>query len=160
LFAPRLGMAYRLNNKTVVRAGYGIFYLPNDVNMSSAPWSNPINSITTPWVATTDGGRTPAATLNNPFPNGLLQPPGPDSSYQSILLGTGITSPVADQRYSYVQQWNFNVERELGDGFLFEIAYAGSRGVHLVPPSSQLDQLPDQDLALGARLQQQVSNPF
>jgi hypothetical protein len=160
LFAPRFGMAYRLNNKTVVRAGYGIFYLPNDVNMSSAPWSNPINSITTPWVATTDGGRTPSATLNNPFPNGLLQPPGRNPTYQSILYGTGITSPVADQRYAYVQQWNFNVERQLSEGFMFEIAYAGSRGVHLVGPSGQVDQLPDQHLALGAGLQQQVPNPF
>src|SRR5580704_11403170 len=71
LFAPRVGLAYRLNSKTVIRAGYGIFYLPSDVNMSSAPWSNPINSITTPWVSTTNGGYTPSATLSNPFPTGI-----------------------------------------------------------------------------------------
>jgi hypothetical protein len=160
LFAPRLGLAYRLNNKTVVRAGYGIFFLPSDLNMSSAPWSNPINSITTPWVATTDGGLTPSARLSNPFPNGVLQPPGRDPSYQSILFGTGITSPIADQRYSYVQQWNINVEREFANGFMVEAAYAGSRGVHLLAASGQVNQLPDQDLALGSKLQQQVSNPF
>jgi hypothetical protein len=160
LFAPRLGLAYRLNNKTVIRMGYGIFFLPNDVNMSSAPWSNPINSITTPWVATTDGGLTPSAKLSNPFPNGILQPPGRDPSFQSILFGTGITSPIANQPYAYVQQWNFNVERELGQGFMFEVAYAGSRGVHLVGASGQVNQLPDQDLALGSKLQQPVPNPF
>jgi hypothetical protein len=160
LFAPRLGLAYRLSNKTVIRAGYGIFFLPSDVNMSSAPWSNPINSITTPWVATTDGGLTHAATLSNPFPNGILQPPGRNPSYQSLLYGTNITSPVANQPYAYVQQWNFNVERQITDSLMLEVAYAGSRGVHLFGASGQANQLPDQDLSLGARLQQQVPNPF
>src|SRR5262249_61479748 len=160
LFAPRLGLAYRINNKTVARTGYGIFFLPNDVNMSSAPWSNPINSITTPWVATTDGGLSTSAVLSNPFPNGLLQPPGRDSSYQSILYGTGITSPIADQRYAYVQQWNFNIERQVSEGLMFEVAYAGSRGVHLVGSSGQVNQLPDQYLPLGTKLQQLVPNPF
>jgi hypothetical protein len=160
LFAPRLGLAYRLTNKTVLRAGYGIFFLPSDLSMSSAPWSNPINSITTPWVATTDGGLTPAARLSNPFPSGILQPPGRDPSYQNLLLGTNVTSPVANQPYAYVQQWNFNVERQLTDTLMFEAAYAGSRGVHLLGAGGQVNQLPDQYLALGPKLQQQVPNPF
>jgi len=48
----------------------------------------------------------------------------------------------------------------LSDGLLVEAAYAGSRGVHLMQSSQQVDQLPDQYLSLGARLQQQVTNPF
>jgi hypothetical protein len=160
LFAPRLGLAYRLSDKTVIRAGYGIFFLPSDANMSSAPWSNPINSITTPWVATTDGGVTPNATLSNPFPNGILQPPGRNASFQSLLYGTNITSPIADQRYPYVQQWNFNIERQLTSDLMMEVAYAGSRGVHLFGSSGQVNQLPDQYLSLGTALQQQVPNPF
>ncbi len=160
LFAPRLGLAYRLNDKTVIRTGYGLFFLPSDLNMSSAPWSNPINSITTPWVSTTNGGYTPSATLSNPFPNGLLQPPGRNPDYQSLLYGTGITSPVANQRYPYVQQWNFNIERQITDTLMVEAAYAGARGVHLFGSGGQVDQLPDQDLALGTKLQQLVPNPF
>jgi hypothetical protein len=162
LFAPRIGLAYRLNGKTVIRAGYGIFYLPSDVNMSSAPWSNPINSITTPWVSTTNGGYTPSATLSNPFPNGILQPPGRNPDFQSLLYGTGITSPVTNEPYPYVEQWNLNVERQITDTLMVEAAYAGSRGVHLYAASGagQVDQLPDQDLALGTKLQQLVPNPF
>ena len=37
VFSPRFGLAYRLNNKTVLRSGYGIFYLPNDVAFNTAP---------------------------------------------------------------------------------------------------------------------------
>jgi len=160
LFAPRLGLAYRLTDKTVIRTGYGMFFLPSDLYFSSAPWSSPVNMITTPWVSTLNGGYTPAATLSNPFPNGVLQPPGRNSSYQSILYGTGVSSPLADQRYPYVQQWNFNVERQITDTLMVEAAYAGSRGVHLIAGSGQVDQLPDQDLALGKQLQQLVPNPF
>jgi hypothetical protein len=78
------------------------------------------------------------------------------------LYGTGITSPVTNQRYPYVQQWNFNVERQINDTTMFEVAYAGSRGVHLFAASGagQVDQLPDADLALGTKLQQLVPNPF
>ena len=160
LFAPRVGIAYRLNDKTVIRSGYGIFFLPSDANMSSAPWSNPINSITTPWVSTTNSGYTPSAVLSNPFPSGILQPPGRNPAFQSILYGTGITSPLADQRYPYVQQWNFNVERQISDTLMVEAAYAGSRGVHLFAANGQVDQLPDQYLTLGSKLQQLVPNPF
>lgn len=160
LFAPRLGLAYRLTDKTVIRTGYGIFFLPSDLYFSSAPWSSPINMITTPWVSTLNGGYTPYATLSNPFPNGILQPPGRNANYQSLLYGTSVSSPIADQRYPYVQQWNFNIERQITDTLMVEVAYAGSRGVHLIAASGQLNQLPDQDLALGKNLQQQVPNPF
>jgi hypothetical protein len=67
---------------------------------------------------------------------------------------------LAKQRYPYVQQWNFNVERQITDTLMVEAAYAGSRGVHIIAASGQLDQLPDQDLALGKQLQQLVPNPF
>ena len=46
LFSPRLGIAYRLNEKTVFRTGYGIFYLPNDVRWNLAPNNDPLNSYT------------------------------------------------------------------------------------------------------------------
>jgi hypothetical protein len=160
LFAPRLGLAYRLTDKTVIRTGFGMFFLPSDLYFSSAPWSSPVNMITTPWVSTLNGGYTPYATLTNPFPNGLLQPPGRNPDFQSLLYGTSVSSPIANQRYPYVQQWNFNVERQITDTLMVEAAYAGARGVHLIAASGQLDQLPDQDLALGKNLQQLVPNPF
>jgi len=59
-----------------------------------------------------------------------------------------------------MQQWNFNIQRELPGGIAFEAAYAGSRGVHLLAAGQQLNQLPDQYLSLGTQLTRQVPNPF
>jgi hypothetical protein len=160
LFAPRTGFAYRFANKTVIRGGYGIFFLPNDVAFNTAPNNAPVNTLATPWVSTLDGGVTPVERLSNPFPNGVLQPPGHSPSFQNILLGVGIASPIPDESYGYAQQWNLNLQRELGEGTVVEIAYAGSRGVHIPTTAQQIDQLPDEFLSLGSALQELVPNPF
>ena len=160
LLAPRFGFAYRLTNKTVIRSGYGIFFLPNDATFNLSPHNSPINQIITPWVTTLDGGLTPVGTLSNPFPKGILQPPARDPSFQSALYGQSIGSPVFSQRYPYMQQWNFNIQQELMFGIVADVAYAGSRGTHLLTSGQQLNQLPNQYLALGSQLQKQVPNPF
>ena len=159
LFAPRLGFSYRFAEKTVVRGGYGIFYLPNDVAFSTAPNGSPVNTLATPWVSTIDGSVTPVERLSNPFPNGILQPPGKSSNYQNILLGQGFTLPLESQPYGYNQQFNLNIQHELKEGTLVEIAYAGAKGTHL-PANQQLNQLPVEFLSQGTRLQEQVTNPF
>jgi hypothetical protein len=158
LFAPRVGFAYRVTNRTVVRSGYGIFFVQNDGSGGAQ-----LTSVTQSWVPTVDAELTPASTFSNPFPTGLLQPPQRSPNYQTLLLGTGISAPVpgaAAQHFGYLQQWNFNVERELPGGVVVEAAYAGAKGTHLVG-GPVLDQLPDQFLALGgAALTRQVPNPF
>jgi hypothetical protein len=158
LFAPRFGFAYRLNEKTVVRSGYGIFYVQNDGGGGSQ-----LTSVTQAWVPTVDGELTPVATFSNPYPTGLIQPPQRNANFQTLLLGTSISAPVRgtdSQHFGYLQQWNFNIERQLLDGMVLEVAYAGSKGTHLVG-GPQLNQLPDQYLSLGTGvLQNQVTNPF
>src|SRR5262249_56145756 len=94
LFAPRLGFSYRFAEKTVVRGGYGIFYLPNDVAFSTAPNGSPVNTLATPWVSTIDGSVTPVERLSNPFPNGILQPPPKTSNYQHTPFVHHLTLPL------------------------------------------------------------------
>ncbi len=166
LFAPRIGAAYRLNDKTVVRSGFGMFYSPGDTVQNASPYVAPINSAATPWIASLDGGFTPATLLNNPFPNGLLTPAGRNSSYESTLPGTTVVVPIPNDRSPYAMNWNFDIERQLGGGSLFEIAYVGERGVHLrdggglVVNGMGFNQIPTQNLALGSQLLNQVANPF
>ena len=62
-FMPRLGVAYSWDQKTVIRAGYGIFFIPNWVLFNLNPSNDPINMASTLWVATTNGGITPNSTL-------------------------------------------------------------------------------------------------
>jgi hypothetical protein len=159
MFNPRFGFAYRLNDKTVIRGGYGIFWLPSDVKWNDSPNNNIINTISTPWAATIDNSLTPYNVLSNPFPNGVIQPPGRNNPNQ-VLLGQGINAVLPSNPYSYAQQWNFDIQHEFIGGTLVDIAYAGSKGVHLPAHTQNLNQLPDSDLSLGSALQNQVPNPF
>ena len=71
-FSPRVGLAYMLTPSTVIRSGYGIFWLPLDVNLFSSPDHDSINAITENMTSSQgNNGIIPAATLSNPFPNGL-----------------------------------------------------------------------------------------
>ncbi len=161
LWAPRLGIAYRVTNNTVIRTGYGIFYLPNDVAFSTSPNNDNVNSYTTPFVGTLDGSLTPFDKLSNPFPGGITQAPGHSGNTDQLFLGQGIAAPIAGDPSAYMQQWNFDVQREFPRGILVDAAYAGSKGTHLPAYSQQVDQLPVQYMSLGAAaLQQQVPNPF
>jgi len=163
LVAPRVGIAYRLNDKTVIRTGGGIYYLPSNLQFSEAPWGMPLSSIGTPWLATLDGGVTPGAPISDPFPNGFTPAPGnlPHDTAQTLLLGGGLTNmPVRSVPYPYQSQWNFTLQRELPAGVALEAAYAGASGVHLPFGTYQLDSLPAQYLSLGTGLNTLVANPF
>jgi hypothetical protein len=169
LFAPRTGIAYRLNDKTVIRTGYGIFF-PAQYDILGGGSIGPLTQTTTLWASTLDGSLTPKDVLSNPFPNGLLSPLGRNPIYQSALLGQAISQSVSSgyqltaegvkTRAAYIQQWNFNVQREIAGGTVIEVAYAGSKGTHL-PGAINQNQLSPANQALGsAVLQQQVPNPF
>lgn len=161
LWSPRLGLAWRVNNRTVVRSGYGVFWLGNDIAFGFAPNNDPVNAYTTPFLSTLDGSVTPNDTLRNPFPSGLIAPPGRSPNLQKLFWGQGVTAPVYNEPHAYAQQWNLDLQRELPGGMALSLTYAGSKGTHLPGPSQQLDQLlPSQFSALGSRLQEQVPNPF
>ncbi|MEP6536449.1 MAG: TonB-dependent receptor, partial [Bryobacteraceae bacterium] len=160
LFSPRFGIAYRLNDKMVIRTGYGIFWLPTDIRWNMVPNNDAVNSFNNPFNGTLDGSVTPTDVLRNPFPNGLLPTPGRSANVQQRFYGQSIAASIYDAPYSYAQQWNFNVQRELPGGFALSLSYAGSKGTHLPGPDQSLDQLPPEFMALGSKLQEQVANPF
>lgn len=156
--APRAGFAYQITSKTVFRGGYGIFWLPNDVAFNTSPNNDPLNTLSTNITPTVFTG-VPVTTISNPFPNGIAPVPGRSPNYQQILLGRGPTSSQLGNTYGYAQQWNADIQRQFGNGFLLEVAYGGAKGTHL-PIDWQNDQLPDQFLSLGTQLTQNIPNPF
>ena len=159
LFAPRVGLAYRFSNSMVARLGYAIAYTPNDNNL---PNTNTVNSATTTYVASLNGGITPANVASNPFPNGVVASPGRNAaSVQALNLGQTITLPLATIRYPYVQQWNVTLGRDLHHGMVLEASYAGLKGTFLpLGGNTQLNQLPNQYDSLGQALLNPVANPF
>src|SRR3984957_5830816 len=123
LFAPRVGLAFQIRPLTVLRAAYGINFLPQGTGVAG-PWESPIN------LATTDvpfGG-----TLSDPLQKTqLLQPIGRNENAFSTFIGQSIQSRIPNQPFPYAQQWNLNLQQAFGSSELFQIAYAGSRGEHI-----------------------------
>jgi hypothetical protein len=171
--SPRVGLSYQLDRNTVIRTGYGIFYLPVDGRWNDAPHNLFINSFSTPWQAAKADGVTPLNALSNPVPTGIIPPFGRDQALIDVQ-GNGNEAPIGDTPAPYVQQWNFNIQRQFPGELLLDIAYAGSKGTHLPMHDQNLDQMPDQFLPTGAAdpvanpaaytqiafLTAQVANPF
>jgi hypothetical protein len=167
MFAPRVGFAYSVDSKTVVRGGYGLFWIPIDANWATNPLNDPVNSIQTLYHGNVSSN-TPINTITTPWPN-FIAPPGRNPSYQADLLGQGITLASTDFKYGYTQQWNLDIQRELPGGFFADVAYGGLKGTHLPQYSQQIDQLGDNYLSQAAQqaaagetvtIAQAVPNPF
>lgn len=128
-FAPRIGLVYALDQKTVVRGGYGVFYAP--IYYSTSASLAPGYAATTNYVASNDGNKTPAGSLANPFP-AFAQPTG-NTLGLSQGLGSTLTTIDQNRRSPIVQQFSFDVQRELPYGVALELGYVGSRGRNILP---------------------------
>ena len=157
-FAPRFGLAYSVDDKTVIRGGFGIFFAPTTgggFNGNAVPISG--FQASTPWVSTLDGV-TPTNVLSNPFPNGFVYPTG-SSQGLATQAGQGVVGMNRDRRTPYAEQWNFDVQRTLPGSLLADVAYAGSHGLSLYGDFN-INQLPNADLNQGSSLNNLVPNPF
>jgi hypothetical protein len=155
-FDPRVGFAYRWDDKTVVRGGFGIFHAPSWVNLAN-PASQGFAAVTTSNPALANGV-TPAFNMDNPFPNGLTPVSGSTLGLDTNA-GLAIGGYVRTQRVSYSNQWSLDVQRQLPGNFVVTLGYVGNSGVHLYVPVNY-NQLPDADLAQGSALTASVANPF
>ncbi len=160
--APRLGMAWLIGPRTVLRASFGMFY---DVARQNAIQTG--FSKSTSLVASTNSGQTYVDSLDNPFPGGISLPTG--SSLGAMTnVGQSISAFPSRLRNPYVERWETALQRELGNSqAVLQIAYVGSRGTHL-RVSPQLDPIPAQYLsaspfynsAVNTMLTASVANPF
>jgi len=115
-FAPRLGATYRLNEKTVLRSGYGIYYNPNQMNSFTFLTNNP------PIAAVSTFSSDPAnPTLSFDHPFGVVGPGGPPD----------MISPTRNLPNARKDQWSADVQRELWSGAALDVQYVGSNTSHL-----------------------------
>jgi hypothetical protein len=120
--APRLGIAYRLNEKTVVRVGAGISIDPNSFRYLRDDYPA---TISTQYSGATSFQQ--AGTLRTGIPAVVGPALNLDSFPLPLAVGT-TTFPQVFHR-GYVESWNFTVQRDLGAGLNLQAAYVGSRGV-------------------------------
>jgi hypothetical protein len=161
---PRVAAAYQLGDKTVLRAGAGLFSYPFYFDAGNqSGFSQPTGIITTE-----NNGATFLTTWANPIPSGtLIQPAGASLGLASSLgltLGTVVPS---ERKMPYYGRWQASLQRELGAGWMVELMYVGSRGRHLPVvrelngiPAEWLSRLATRDNAVEAYLSAQVPNPF
>jgi hypothetical protein len=151
-FGPRIGLSYRLGDKTVVRSGYGLVWI--EQTGITTPFTVP----QFPFLQTTS-----QRTLDNINPAFVLSagpsvapiPLTPDAG-----LGQGVFTVNRNLGSGYAQQWNLAVQRELTHNISFEVAYAGSHITHVGIPDVNINQLTVDQLLTGAALTQKVPNPF
>jgi hypothetical protein len=133
-FGPRLGLAYRLRDKLVFRAGYGFFYMPTTWGTAgSGPGAAEGFTGFTPWLPTRNAdGVTPWGRMSNPFPDGLVFPTGP-SLGALTNIGLSITEPQRNANYTTPSShsWSAGFQYELPGKWLIDANYVGTKGTHL-----------------------------
>ncbi len=151
-FAPRVGLAYRLGDSLVVRSGYGMVWF--EQSGITTPFTLPqfpfIQTVTQPAPSST----RPAFVLAS-GPTVQVTPPNPNSG-----LGQGVFSTDRDHNSGYSQQWNFTVQKTIGQDWNVEVGYLGSKNTNLGINDPNINQLPDVYLSLGTALNEAVPNPF
>jgi hypothetical protein len=167
---PRVGAAYKLNSKTVLRGGFGIFMSPFQIETpNQATFSG-----STPFVASNNNGLTFVGTLNNPFPNGL-QPSLGSSLGLLTRVGQDLGASDApiiplDRRNAKFARLIFGVQRELPGSFVVEANFVTAWGYDLAVsknlnfvPRSFLGDTPATDTTANTSLSAALpgsSNPF
>ena len=157
-FQPRVGVAYALDAKTVLRGGYGIYYMAIDLN--SDVGSSDGFSRTTPIVTSTDGNLTPAVRISNPLAGGPLLRPVGSSLGLATNLGLGLNVNYLDRGLPRSHQTSFGIQRLIPLAITLDASYVGNYSTRL-PVSLGLNFIPASQLGQASSFYTtQVANPF
>jgi len=151
-FGPRLGLAYRVTDKTVIRSAYALVWI--EQAGITTPFTNP----QFPFVQTAT--QRTLDSINPAFALGSGPPVTPIPLTPDAGLGQGVFSVDRSLGSGYVQQWNLFLQREITPNLALSIGYAGSKITHVGIPDTNINQLTVQQLAAGNALLQKVTNPY
>jgi hypothetical protein len=164
-FLPRVGFAYELTRSTVLRGGWGVFYDSIGVNGVSAIQAG--FSKQTPIQWSMDNGLTrTGASIADPFPGGLYDPPGAAGGL-TTNLGQNLSFYDYDLKQPYSQKWSLGVQRLLPGSLSLTTSYVANRGTRIaisrnlnVTPAQYLSTSPFRDQTTINYLGASFANPF
>ncbi|HEV2383340.1 MAG TPA: TonB-dependent receptor [Terriglobia bacterium] len=172
-FGPRLGLAYAINDKTILRSGYGILYtagggersIGNSYEQQGFSVSNSVNEDSSTGYTGLLAGTVPGnpnyhMTLANGWPASLL--PVPPFISPSTDIGEGppaFGSFPGDGNLPYIQTWDLDLQREIPGHILLDAAYVGTKGTHLPSRLMNTNATPTTALQYGPLLFSKISDP-
>jgi carboxypeptidase family protein/TonB-dependent receptor-like protein len=128
-FAPRIGFAYNLLDKTVVRGGYGIGYVHfnriGSADLLATNFPQITRANVTQQAPSASNPRCAGDNLS-----GCFRPT--QDGYPSSLPNNVVLHIPRDQRSAYIQNWQLSVQRELGSNMLLDVGYVGNHAVKLI----------------------------
>ncbi|MBV9265821.1 MAG: hypothetical protein JO061_06605, partial [Acidobacteriaceae bacterium] len=156
---PRIGGAFQLTPLTVVRGGFGVFYLPESEYGGSLGFAADTNYVS----SLTGGGINNFIPTNNfvtgnPFPNGIVQPTGSSRGYNTAL-GSGVIFANPDRKIPNVYQYSGGVERQLPWDTKLDVEYVGSRTYNINTNDNQVGGARNINVNTVAQIQQAFANP-
>src|SRR5713226_1793244 len=150
-FGPRLGFAYSINDKTVVRGGYGIFY--ESMKEGSFADQDGLGFFNRQTVDVTNGGPTQIDNgITHIFPPSGPLTPGAQNNQNRVILVPANTGRPAD-----IQTWNLDIQRQVMSNLMVSVAYVGSKGTHLPALNIIPNQVNPSFLSLGNELTMNAS---
>jgi hypothetical protein len=153
-WGPRLGLAYQITDKTVIRAGTGIFYGTN-----KAPGLNGANNgfTNSPSWSSANQGITSAFLWDQGFPSWQAPPildPGFNAGFGIPWYGAAEAGKLGT-----TDSWNFAISHALPNNFVLEATYTGSKGTHLASDRVNIMQIDPKYVSLGTLLNKPIDDP-
>ena len=163
-FMPRVGFAYNVTPKTVIRGGFGMYFGSLGTRLAEVIQTGFTRA--TQIVPSNDGGVTFAATLADPFPSGFLQPTGA-SDGAATNVGNALNFFNQNPRAARLHKWQFDLQRELPGRIVVELGYQGARNRDLeytrsssALPNKYLSTSPTRDQTTINYLSANLTSPF
>jgi len=152
-FGPRVGLAYAIDQRTVFRAGYGIYYQ----ELKEPGWGGVNDGFFIKPTFSSADGFSPAFQLSGGFPQNFPKTPTLDPS-----LDNGSNIPFADPEPALVptaQNWQASIQRQLSSKLTLDVAYVAAKGTHLITANKIYNEVNPKYLSLGNLLNADINSP-